>query len=932
MADPASSASPDVDEDRKTLYLIDAMSLAYRAHYIFISRPLINSKGQNTSAAYGFTNSLLKLIDDHSIEHAAVVFDEGEEDTFRKEIYEDYKAHRDPPPDELLENLPFIKKIVEAMDIPVLEMPKVEADDVIGTLARQAEEDGADVVIVSPDKDFKQLLSDRVSIYKPAKGDQDFEIQTGETFRDEYELDPAQFVDMLALMGDDSDNVPGVYGIGEKTAQKLLREYHSVETLIEHADELSGKRAREGMQEHAEEAELSKRLVRIRTDLDVGMDWHQLRRTDPDEQTLRALFRELEFESLLDRMDIDREADDADEPDDEDPALEFDFGPYEKVQELDPDTVDYDFVQNEEQLAAFAGELADQSRYAFDAETTSTDPMYAALVGLSFSWAEQQGVYVPTPLPDGTDTEAVLDVLGPLLEDDTTKVGHNLKYDLLVLRRHGVAVGGPLVDTMVGHYLVDPEDNHNLDDVARSTLNYKMVPIAELLGDGADEETMRDVAVEDVAPYACEDADIALRLADALEEQLEDDKLLEIAEDMEFPLVRVLAKMEDVGITVDTDVLDEISAGLEAELNEIETEIFELAGKEFNINSRQQLAEVLFDELDLPVVSKTPTGKRSTKESVLEELSTEHELPGLVLDWRSTYKIKSTYLDALGELVHPETGRIHTSFNQTRTSTGRLSSSDPNLQNIPIRTAVGREIRRAFVPRDGWQLMAADYAQIELRILASMSGDEAMQETFREGGDIHTDAAARVYDLEPEEVTPDQRRKAKEVNYGIPYGISPWGLAQRLRMPVDEAQALIKQYRKSYPGVSQLLNELVEQAQENGYAQTLLGRRRYLPDIDHSNSNRRSAAERVAVNMPIQGTQADMIKIAMNRIHDRLAEDDWRAEMLLQVHDELVFEAPPDEVDDLRAMAEHEMRDALPLDDVPVVIDIGVGDHWLDAH
>jgi len=930
MVAPASPASPDVDEDRKTLYLIDAMSLAYRAHYIFISRPLINSKGQNTSAAYGFTNSLLKLIDDHAIEHAAVVFDEGEEDTFRKEIYEDYKAHRDPPPDELLENLPYIKKIVEAMDMPVLEVPKVEADDVIGTLARQAEADGADVVIVSPDKDFKQLLSDRVSIYKPAKGDRDFEIMTGETFRDEYELDPSQFVDMLALMGDDSDNVPGVYGIGEKTAQKLLREYHSVETLIDHADELSGKRAREGMQEHAEEAELSKRLVRIRTDLDVGMEWQELRRADPDEQALRALFRELEFESLLDRMDIDREADDEGETD-EDPALEFDFGPYEEVQELDADAVDYDVVQTEEELHDAVEELGDRDRYAFDAETTSTDPMYAALVGLSFSWAEQQGVYVPTPLPDGTDTDAVLDVLGPLLEGDSTKVGHNLKYDLLVLRRHGVEVSGTLVDTMVAHYLVAPEENHNLDDVARSTLNYKMVPISDLIGDG-DEMSMRDVAVEDAAPYACEDADIALRLADALEEQLEEDRLLEIAEDIEFPLVRVLAKMEDVGITVDTDVLHDISAGLEEELNEIETEIFDLAGREFNINSRQQLAEVLFDELDLPVVSKTPTGKRSTKESVLEELSTEHEIPGLVLDWRSTYKIKSTYLDALGELVHPETGRIHTSFNQTRTSTGRLSSSDPNLQNIPIRTEVGREIRRAFVPREGWRLMAADYAQIELRILASMSGDEAMIETFREGGDIHTDAAARVFDVDPDEVTSDQRRKAKEVNYGIPYGISPWGLAQRMRMPFEEADDLIKQYRKSYPGVSQLLNELVEQAQENGYAQTLLGRRRYLPDIDHSNSNRRGAAERVAVNMPIQGTQADMIKIAMNRVHDRLAEDDWRAEMLLQVHDELVFEAPPDEVDDLRSMVENEMRDALPLDDVPVAIDIGVGDHWLDAH
>ncbi len=921
------------DEQENTLYLIDAMALAYRAHYIFISRPLINSKGQNTSAAYGFTNSLLKLIEDHSIEHAAVVFDaESDGDSFREQIYEDYKANRDPPPEELLENLPYIKEIVRAMDIPVLEVPNVEADDVIGTLARQAEEDGADVVIVSPDKDFKQLLTEKVSIYKPSRGDEAFEIITDDDFREEYELDPVQFIDMLALWGDTSDNVPGVPNIGEKTSMKYLKDYYDVEEVIENADQIGGKRG-QNLQEYAEEARMSKRLVRIRTDLDVGMDWHELRRANPDEQALRSLFRELEFDSFIDRLDlVGGDGAEGDGAAEEDPALEFDFGPYEEVQELDADAVDYDFVQNRDELEAFAERLTEQSRYAFDTETTSKDPMYASLVGLSFSWVEEAATYVPTPLPDGTDTDAVLDVLGPILEKETTTVGHNLKYDLLVMRRHGVKVGGPLVDTMVAHYLVSPEENHNLGDVARSVLNYKMVPISDLIGDEVDEDSMRDVAVENAAPYACEDADIALRLAGALRERLDEDKLLEIAEDMEFPLVRVLAEMEHVGIRVDTDVLDEISAGLQEELDEIEEQIFEMAGTEFNINSRQQLAEVLFDELDLPVVSKTPTGKRSTKESVLEELSTEHEVPALVLDWRSTYKIKSTYLDALGELVHPETGRIHTSFNQTRTSTGRLSSSDPNLQNIPIRTEMGREIRRAFMPREGWTLMAADYAQIELRILASMSGDEAMQNTFREGGDIHTDAAARVYGLDPEDVTSDQRRKAKEVNYGIPYGISPWGLAQRLRMPVDEAQDLIKQYRQSYPGVSQLLNELVEDARENGYAQTLLGRRRYLPNIDSSNSNQRSAAERVAVNMPIQGTQADMIKIAMNQIRERLAAEGWAAEMLLQVHDELVFELPPDELDDVRALVDEEMRDALPLEDVPVVVDIDAGDDWLEAH
>ena len=923
------SASDATASDR-ALYLIDAMSLAYRAHYIFIGRPLINSKGQNTSAAYGFTNSLLKLIEDHSIEHAAVVFDEGEEDTFRKEIYEDYKAHRDPPPDELLENLPYIKDIVQALDIPVLEVPGVEADDVIGTLATQAEEDGAEVVIVSPDKDFKQLLSDKVSIYKPAKGDQDFEIKTGETFREENGLAPAQFIDMLALMGDDSDNVPGVYGIGPKTAQKLLREYHSVENLIDHADELSGKRAREGMQEHADEARLSKRLVRIRTDLDVGLDWHDLRRQAPDEKALTRLFRELEFESLADRLGVGEAATDTET--DDDPGLAFDFGPYEEVQALDRDAVDYQLVETRDDLQAVAARLAEHDRYAFDTEATSKEPLHAELVGISFSWAAETAAYVPTPLPDGTSTEAVLDVLRPVLEGDAEKIGHNLKYDLLLLAQHGLEVRGPLVDTMVAHYLVAPEEAHNLDDVSRAVLNYKMVPISDLIGDEAAPDTMREVDVAEAAPYACEDADIALRLANELEGRLEEGNVLDIARDIEFPLIHVLAAMEHTGIRLDTGVLNEISEGLEERLDTIETDIFELAGETFNINSPQQLGKILFEKLDLPVISKTPTGNPSTKESVLQELSTEHDIPGLVLDWRSTYKLKSTYLDSLGELVHPDTGRLHTSFNQTRTSTGRLSSSDPNLQNIPIRTEMGRQIRRAFVPRDGWQLLAADYAQIELRILASMSGDAAMRETFRREGDIHTDAAARVYDIDPEAVTPEQRSKAKEVNYGIPYGISPWGLAQRMRMPVDEAQSIIKQYRKSYPGVSRLLTELVEKAQDHGYAETLLGRRRYLPDIDSSNSNRRSAAERVAVNMPIQGTQADMIKIAMNRIHERLDTEDWKTQMLLQVHDELVFEVPPAELDAVQSLIDTEMREALPLDEVPVVVDMDVGANWLEAH
>ena len=922
--------------DGNTLYLIDAMALAYRAHYIFISRPLINSKGQNTSASYGFTNSLLKLINDQEIDHIAVVFDVvGEGGTFREDIYEDYKAHRDPPPEELIENLPFIKEIVQAMDIPVVEQEGVEADDVIGTLARNAEADGADVVIVSPDKDFKQLLSEKISIYKPARGDQDFEIITDDDFREEYGLEPIQFIDMLALWGDSSDNVPGVPNIGEKTSMKYLKKYYDVEGCIEAADEIGGKRG-QNLVEFADDARMSKDLVRIKTDLPVPLDWHTLLASTPDMPTLEKLFAELEFESLLDRMNIgdvsssddmsgDGEASEGDN-------LEFDFGPYEKVKEIDADKVDYTFLQNRDELSAFAETLEEQDRYAFDTETTSTDPHYASLVGMSFAWNEGEAVYVPTPMPDGTSTDDVLDVIGPILERDTTKVAHNMKYDMLVMRRHGVELGGRVVDTMVGHYLLAPEENHNLNDVARSLLNYKMVPISELIGEGANEVSMRDVEVKDAAPYACEDADITLQVASVLEKELKEVGLDEFATDIEYPLVPVLAEMEHTGIRVDTDVLDAISERLAGELQELEERIFEIAGEEFNINSPQQLGEILFEKMDMPVLAKTSTGNPSTKESVLQELSTDHEIPGLVLDWRKTYKLKSTYLDSLGGLVHPETDRIHTSFNQTRTATGRLSSSDPNLQNIPVRTAVGREIRQAFIPEEGWKLVAADYAQIELRILASMSGDEAMQDTFRTSGDIHTDAAARVYGIDHDEVTRDQRRKAKEVNYGIPYGVSPWGLAQRLRVPVGEAQDLINQYQKSYSGVSRLLNELVEKARQNKYAETLLGRRRYIPEIDASNSNRRSWAERVAVNMPIQGTQADMIKIAMNRVHARMEEEGLTARMLLQVHDELVFETPPDEEETLRALVEQEMSEALPLEGVPVVVDIDSGPNWLDAH
>ncbi|ARA91719.1 DNA polymerase I [Rhodothermaceae bacterium RA] len=934
--------APAGDGAGKRLYLLDAMALAYRAHFIFISRPLINSKGQNTSATFGFTNALVKLIQDHQMDHMAVVFDVMEEGgTFRDALYDAYKAHRDPPPQELLDNLPMIKEIVRAMDIPVVEIGGVEADDVIGTLAVRAAADGAEVVIVSPDKDFQQLLGPRISIFRPSYRGEDFDPITAERFREKYGLEPRQFIDVLALWGDSSDNVPGVPLIGEKTAVKLLQTYPSLEDLIAHADEIGGKRG-QNLKDYAEQARISKQLVTIKTDVDIDLDWHTLHRANPDFQRLTALFEAFEFRRLAQKARegtlFGAPAADATEAATEAaagaPAEDVDrsAGPDETLARLDEEQVDYRIVRNRETLAELAQHLDALEQFAFDTETTSTDPMLAGLVGVSVAWAPRQAWYVPTPLPDGTPVGAVLEALRPVLARETVrKIGQNLKYDILVLARHGVPVRGPLFDTMVAHYLLAPEEEHNLDALARKILHYRMVPIERLIGTGKAQKSMVDVPLDEIGPYACEDADITLRLAAPLRDQLQENGLLEIAETMEFPLIYVLVDMERAGVRIDPAVLQEISAQLDQEMAALEQRIYEVAGETFNINSTQQLAAILFDKLGLQVGARTSTGKPSTKESVLEELSTEHELPGLILDWRKLSKLKSTYVDSLGDLIHPETGRVHTSFNQTITATGRLSSSNPNLQNIPVRTEMGREIRKAFVPAEGHRLVAADYVQIELRILASMSGDENLIHAFEAGEDIHTATAARVFGVEPEAVTRDQRRKAKEVNYGIPYGVSAWGLAQRLRCSVSEAQALIDQYQRSYPKVSRFLAEQVERAREKGYVETKLGRRRFVPGINARNRNERSFYERVAVNMPIQGTQADMIKIAMVRIHEGLRREGLRSRMVLQVHDELVFEAPEDEVDRLTTLVEEEMVRALPLD-VPIEVDIKAADNWLDAH
>jgi DNA polymerase-1 len=918
------------------LYLADALALAYRAHFAFINRPLTDAEGNVTSAAYGFTSSLLKLLEDERPEHIAVVFDPLDgKPNFRDALYAEYKAHRPKMPDGIRYCLPFIKRIVEGFDIPVLEVSGVEADDVIGTLATRAEDEGVDVVIVSADKDFRQLLAPHVSMLRPAYKGESFDIETDETFRESYAgLAPIQFIDLLALEGDTSDNVPGVPMIGKKTALTLVQKYGGVEEIIEHADDVGGKRG-ESIAENADQARLSKKLVTIDTDVDLDIDWQTLRRTEPDLAALNAVFDELEFGSRLrnrirdyvegktKKKDLDLFADD--------PALSFDFGPYEPVQRLDEDVVDYVTAFNQTDLDRVADEIRGHDTLAFDTETTSTDQMMASLVGASFAWKEKTARYVPSPMPDGTPEPSVVDALRPALDAESLKVGHNLKYDLVVLARHGVRAAGPLFDTMVAHYLIAPEEPHNLDAVSSATLSYRPKPITDLIGTGRNQITMRDVPVEDAGPYACEDADIAFRLVEPLREKLEEDGLLQIAEEIEFPLIRVLADVEMAGVKIDTDVLDRISEELTAEIDKLEAQIFEASGEAFNIGSPKQLGVILFDKLGLPVGKKTKSGAPSTAENVLYELSTEHPLPGLVLDWRKLAKLKSTYVDKLGELIHPETGRVHTDFNQTITSTGRLSSSNPNLQNIPIRTEVGREIRRAFVAEEGFCLMAADYAQIELRIIADMSGDVGLREAFDKGLDIHTATAARVFDRDLDDVTRTMRNQVKQVNYGIPYGISAFGLAQRMRVGRKDAEQLIEQYRKSYPDVIRFLDLLIERAQDKGYAETLTGRRRYIPNIRARNFNERAFAERVAVNMPIQGTQADMIKIAMVRIHDRIAAEGLRSRMILQVHDELVFEVADDERDVMAAIAREEMADALPLD-VPIEIDIGFGDNWLDAH
>jgi len=911
------------------LFLIDAYALIYRAYFAFINRPLISSRGENTSAAWGFVNFLLKIRDDHEPDYLAVVFDSGM--SHREKEFPEYKATREKMPDELAASLPRIREVVAAFHDPVVELEGYEADDVIGTLARKAAAQGLEAVIVSGDKDFHQLVGPGIHLLNPGRGGPTgvaAEWVDETNAADRMGVRPTQVVDYLALIGDSSDNIPGAPGVGPKTAVKLLEEFGSLDAMLAEPERIGGKRAREALQDHADQIRLSRKLVTIQTELPVELDLERLRVRDPDVARLRELLVKLEFRTLIERF-----ADSEGGP----------TGP-EGVE------VEYRAVHEPSELVEIVAAARAVGMVAVDTETTSLEPMRARIVGISLSWKPGQGVYLPlgheapeADLLDGGDGPEAprnLPALGDpamaplveLLEDpEVPKLGQNLKYDLLVLRRAGVDLAGVEFDTMVASYVLDPgRRQHSLDILATDYLGYTPISYAQVAGKGRNQVPFSQVALEDAVPYACEDADIALRLMEKFEPELESHGLTRLFRELEMPLVPVLASMEWHGIRIDAPFFREMSGKLARELELIQEDIWKEAGEEFNINSNIQLREILFEKLELPIIKKTKTGA-STDASVLEELAGRgHSLPTRLLEYRQLEKLRSTYVDALPRLVHPETGRIHASFNQTVAATGRLSSSDPNLQNIPIRTEVGREIRKGFVPEPGSVFLAADYSQIELRILAHFSGDEAFVTAFREGIDVHRQTASVIFDTAIDEVSADQRARAKTINFATLYGQGEFSLGRQLGISREEAGEFIAEYFRRFSGVRAFLDRQVELAKERGWVETLSGRRRYIRELESKNWNIRQFGERVAQNTPIQGTAADLIKEAMLRIHRGLPERGLEARLLVQVHDELVFEVPEGELDVVRDFVVTEMEGAMELD-VPLKVDVGVGGSWYDC-
>lgn len=926
--------------NKNKLFLLDAYALIYRSYYAFIRNPRVNSKGLNTSAIFGFVNTLEEVLRKENPSHIAVAFDPPGP-TFRHLEFEAYKAQREATPEDIKRSVPIIKEIICAYNIPILEVSGFEADDVIGTIAKRADKERFDVFMMTPDKDYGQLTEPHIFMYKPRYGSNDFDLMDDKRVMEKYNLShPSQMIDLLGLMGDASDNIPGCPGVGEKTAIKLLLEFGSVEHLLEKSEQLKGALKRK-VEENSEQIRFSKFLATIRTDVPIEVVEDDFTRKEINEEAIKEIFEELEFRTLLTRVLKQEPRKTVSSQ----PAQGELFATFENEEIIAPAELpanftdihttphQYRMVQTDEEMSDLSATLCAQKSVCFDTETTGIDPLSSELVGLSFAFREGEAYYVPVSA-DRDEAQKQVEIFRPFFEnEEIEKIGQNIKYDILELRNYGIVVKGNLFDTMIAHYLLNPETGHGMDFMAETYLQYRTVHIAELIGPkGKNQKSMRDIDPAIVSDYAAEDADITLKLKNILEKEIHANNLDHLFYNIESPLVYVLADMEWTGVRLDLKALSELSGLFTEELLSIEKEITEMAGTTFNINSPKQIGEVLFDRLkivDKP--KKTKTGQYKTGEEELEKMRSKHPIIGKILEQRGLKKLLSTYVDAFPLLISEQTGKIHTSFNQTVASTGRLSSTNPNLQNIPIRDERGREMRKVFIPDEGCIFVSSDYSQIELRIMAHLSGDSNMVEAFNKGQDIHAATAAKIFKIPIDEVTGDMRRKAKTANFGIIYGITPFGLSERLNIPRSEAKELIDEYFVTFPGVKRYMDECITNARVKGYVETIFGRKRFLADINSRNATVRGYAERNAINAPIQGSAADIIKAAMIRIFDRLQLKGMRSKMILQVHDELNFNVVPDELEALREIVTEEMENVCKLS-VPLKTDLGAGENWLVAH
>ena len=926
---------------RKKLFLLDAYALIYRSFYAFIRNPRVNSKGINTSAIFGFINTLEEVLRKENPSHIAVAFDPPGL-TFRHEEFEQYKAQREKTPEDIKLSVPIIKQIIEAYNIDILEVTGYEADDVVGTIAKRANKDEFDVYMMTSDKDYAQLTEEHIFIYKPRLGNNDVEILDDKKVMEKYNFThPTQMIDLLGLMGDASDNIPGCPGVGPKTADKLIEEFGSIENLLENTDKLKGA-VQKRVRENKEQIILSKYLATIKTDVPIDVDIDKFNRKPINEDALRTIFEELEFRTLLNRVlgiepaskkpTINQQGNLFDIPDTEKTSGPVEILP-ENYTDIHTSANSYTLVDTTEGIKELNAKLCLQKSVAFDTETTGIDPLASDIVGISFSYKEGEAYYVALSAKK-EEAKEQLSLLKPFLEDESIeKIGQNIKYDILMVRNYDIKVQGPLFDTMIAHYLINPETSHGMDYLAETYLKYKTVSIEELIGSrGKNQGNMRDVDIAIASKYACEDADITLKLKHLLEKELKENNLEKLFYEIECPLIYVLADMEWIGVRLDLEALRQLSIDLTKELSTLEAEIIEMAGMEYNVNSPKQTGEVLFDHMKISdKAKKTKTGQYSTSEGELEKLRNVHPIIEKILEYRGVKKLLSTYIDAFPLLINPRSNKIHTSFNQTVAATGRLSSTNPNLQNIPIRDERGRAMRKVFIPDEGCTFLSADYSQIELRIMAHLSNDKNMTEAFNNDLDIHSATAAKIFKVPLEEATGDMRNKAKTANFGIIYGISVFGLSERLAIPRGEAKELIDGYFETYPDVEKYMETSKEKARENGYVETLFGRKRFLPDINSRNGIVRGYAERNAINAPIQGSAADIIKVAMIRIFKRFEEKKLKSKMILQVHDELNFNVPLDELDVAKKIVVEEMENAYKLS-VPLKTDCGSGKNWLEAH